>query len=356
LALTLEVEPGGAALRDKPPAALLDEVERVHFRVGESVRQAPSVDEEITNVQNELFAAASAGDAATLERLIGAGADADSCDRLSVTVAMRAAESGQKGAVEVLFRHGVNIITKRDHRGWTVLHYASRSGSKGLVEYIVSLHDQYRKKRPIDRDGTTIAMAAARSGSEELMVYLVALVGADYIGQKIPDLVRADNHGTTLLMHAASSGSLPTVKFLIEDERCLLDRKARTPEGKTVFMFAAESGSKVLMDYLLGASSAAESDDGERARIKQLLLARDTMGDSVVTLAARSGSKDLMVSLEARGFDVLEEQNTNTAKTTLMSLARNSGRRDDSHWRDAARLQVLATIPRERSVGIRIPE
>lgn len=182
-------------------------------------------------LNNRLLAAAKAGDAAELRRLLDAGACAlahDEHDCCALTLACRA---GSLECVKLLVEHGANVndnngyftplmaacreghvvvarylleetdadVRDEECEDWTALHYAVYSGSTELVELVLSHGAEINGWTP---DGTEFALAC-REGDVPMAKCLLAH-GADPLAD------------TRTLCRACSGGSLELVQLVLE--------------------------------------------------------------------------------------------------------------------------------------------
>ncbi|XP_067654386.1 ankyrin repeat domain-containing protein 50-like [Haliotis asinina] len=175
--------------------------------------------------------------------------DIDSRGYRDKTPVMTAGQSGHKEVVELLVKHGANLLL-RDERGDNILHLACKRGRLDVVKYIISLH-----KLDIDRGGfkkKTPVMLAGQGGHKEVVEVLVKH-GAN--------LLLRDERGDNILHLACWEGHLGVVKYIISLHKMDIDKGGF--EKKTPVMLAGEGGHKEVVEVLVtdGANLALRNSD-----------------------------------------------------------------------------------------------
>jgi len=199
---------------------------------------------------DELFAAARAGEAKRIRRLIAYGADIGAIERgyTDGTPLHAAAAWGHGSAVEVILQAGADK-NARGKRGHTALHSAAQAGHELVVKALV---DAGADMDVGDSDGRTALHYAARYG-RELAVKALIDAGAD--------INASANSGQTALHYAASAGHELVVEALVDAGA---DVEARSGDGETALHKAAECdcgrGAPVV-DILAGAGANLEAKD-----------------------------------------------------------------------------------------------
>ncbi len=164
-------------------------------------------------MSQELFAAARAGDAARIERLIAAGADPHGVDEAGETALMHAAHHGHVATVAVLVAAGVDV-NAASGQGWTALARAAYNGEagRGYVEVLEALHQAGAALDARIFFGITPLMLAAGGGDAAVVEWLINN-GAD---------VLANNEGgRTARMMANDKFYVDVINLLNEAERQL---------------------------------------------------------------------------------------------------------------------------------------
>jgi ankyrin repeat protein len=359
----------------------------------------------------DLFAAAQRDEVKALERLLTAGAGANTRNRRGMTVLMEAARAGSLGTMRRLVTAGADV-NARQPGGMTPLLYAALAGDRAGAAMRLLLEAD-ADPNSADREGSTPLLLAVSwasqyedAGARELVAALVR-AGAD---------VRAtDRQGETPLLAVIRKGfPLETVRLLLErgadviaanregmtplllclwswdsenDERwdllrLLLDRGARLRvedrAGQTPLVAACERSDPDLVRFLLARGAAlqapraregnalcratAHSTDEE---IPRLLVeagidvnSRGNMGETPLMKWVERGSLDFVRTLLTHGADATARDET--GRTVLMHPWYGTAPALDEHWlklliahgadpfaRDAARNTPLMYQSRE---------
>ena len=134
---------------------------------------AHGMDPDTVNAAGEpaLVVAARAGNAATVDLLLGAKANVNARSKFGDTAIMAAALSGQLAVVRTLRTRGAEL----DGAGWTALIYAATGGHDAIVTYLLGEGARINAQSP---NGTTALMMAVREGRMSTAELLMAK-GAD---------------------------------------------------------------------------------------------------------------------------------------------------------------------------------
>ena len=87
-----------------------------------------------------LFMAAKNGNAAMIDVLLKAGADANSTDERGTAALMTAASSGNADAVRVLIEHGANVNARESAHGQTALMFAAALNRDAAIKVLLDAH------------------------------------------------------------------------------------------------------------------------------------------------------------------------------------------------------------------------
>jgi ankyrin repeat protein len=184
----------------------------------------------------QLMEAATKGDAATVKRLVAAGADANARFENGSTVLMNAAFAGHLEVVRVLLTSGGEVNASLAD-GSTALMAASLGGHADIVRVLIDAGAQVKARTKL---GATALTEASHAGHIDVVRFLLAS-GAEVNATLIdgttalmaaalgghPDVARAllaagaqvnlkDNRGWTALTYAAASTKTSTVRALVE--------------------------------------------------------------------------------------------------------------------------------------------
>jgi ankyrin repeat protein len=121
-----------------------------------------------------LFLACTNGNAAIIDELLKAGADANSFNGNGTTALMVAASSGSAGAVKVLLDHGADVKTKENAHGQTALMFAAALDRTAVVKLLLERGSEIDAVTPaktvervrFDQDGNIVdtPVGGARGG------------------------------------------------------------------------------------------------------------------------------------------------------------------------------------------------
>jgi ankyrin repeat protein len=247
-----------------------------------------------------LFMACTNGNAAIVEALLKAGADANSVKANGTTALMLAAASGNSQTVKILLDHGAKVDAKESVHGQTALMFAAALNRDAVVGILLAhgadanIATSVRKMEHVrfDQDGNVVedrpaprggrpaqtqeAMSAEAAASFMKMAnesqrsdldalshamgfkssnYLLALpkAKAGDVAARPPRKVGADfMGGMTALMYAAREGHMETVKTLIEGEKAHADINQVSGGDKfSPMVTAIANGHLTMAKYLL---------------------------------------------------------------------------------------------------------
>ena len=215
-----------------------------------------------------LHYAARGGNHVIIEKLLSLGLNIDSRRSDGATPLMIAVYHGRLDGFSVLIEKGSDP-TLRDNNGWTLLHYAARSGNHVIIEKLQFLGLNIDSRRS---DGATPLMIAACHGRLDAFSFLIekgsdptlknyngwtllhyAVGGSNnVIIEKLLSLglnidSRSSN-GATPLMIAARHGRLDAFSALIERKS---DPTLKNNNGWTLLHHAAAGGNDIIIDKLL---------------------------------------------------------------------------------------------------------
>lgn len=225
--------------------------------------------------QKNMFAAAEKGNLEELKRIINAGADMEGVDINSRTVLHYAAKGGSRGVVQYLLSHQVHPLTP-DFIGQTPLHVAAANGQFSVLEHFLL-------ERPpihlVDNDKRTVLHLAAQSGHLDTVKLLL---------RHHADKRARDKKTLTPLHYAVKSNHRSVVEALLDPQEHVDGDK--TVEGKTSLMMAAECGYVKLTRYLLS----------KKADVNHT----NDIGATALLMAAENGHSDVVKTLLSNGADV----------------------------------------------------
>lgn len=123
-----------------------------------------------SNVNEDLVQAAMTGDAKTIERLLGKGADVNAKDsKYHATALMWTAHNGHEAALRILLQHGATIDEKGTG-GESALWFAAQ---KGQVETLRILAESGADIDVVGRDGDSAISIAKKNGHASVVEYLI---------------------------------------------------------------------------------------------------------------------------------------------------------------------------------------
>ena len=208
--------------------------------------------------------------------------DVNKIDGAGNTPLMDMAHDGDARYVKALLGAGADPKFASKH-GWTPLMSAACYGSAEVVQLLIDAGSD-PKAHDKNCGGQTVIMWAARSGREsKRKVQALLKAGADHTATD-------QENGMNALMSAAYRGNLDTVELLLATG---MDLKARTREGETVLMLAADHSD--ILRVLIKAGSDANARD-KKGRTALLRVAeRHGPAESIQSLldaGADPGAKD----------------------------------------------------------------
>ncbi len=264
-----------------------------------------------------LVAAAEAGHAEAVEKLLERGADVNQKNDIGQTPLMAAAAAGDEAMVEDFISAGADVNAK-DPEGATALLLASRKGRAGIVELLLKHQADVNARHD---DGFTALALAAEEGRFDVVRVLLA---------HDADVNAKNSSGKTALQVAEHMGYNPIVRLLeYKQRRDQADESAATDDkGRDPLMAAAAQGEQKLVEALLDIGADIEATDAEgrtalmwaamesQSDIAEILLSRDAEvdaadneGGTALTWAADQGSIDVVQVLLHNDADPTIEDN-----------------------------------------------
>ncbi|OHT15354.1 hypothetical protein TRFO_42551 [Tritrichomonas foetus] len=178
-----------------------------------------------------------------------------------------ACKSGNFELVKFLVNNYEIDLTKKTTSQWTCLHYASESGSRKTVQYLL----KYIDLNVLTEDRETPLHLACKSGNDDLVRYLLKLPN---IKINVLTVQKA-----SIFHYACLSGDLNLVtKILALDEKFLT---GKTVMKVTSLHFTCLSGNLSLVEYLVKTK-------------KMSLHAKSDFGENALHFACKSGNERLV--------------------------------------------------------------
>jgi ankyrin repeat protein len=190
-----------------------------------------------------------------------------------------------------------NNFDKRKHNdeGFTAIHEAAKQGHVEVVEYC--LQEGFDLREVSNSDGFwTPLMLAAKFGQVNIIDYLIS---------RGVVLNEENRIGSTACMAAASGGQLEIVNRIVA-EFGLKELFRRNKRQSTIALWAAQSGSIPVMEYLLSNGCS--------------LVQRNENGDEPIGLAAFNGHLELLKWLALKGCSLDTIDNSGETLTMAASL------------------------------------
>ena len=240
-------------------------------------------------------AAAGAGDASEVERLLSLGARVDAREQ-GFTPLLASADSGHTDVCELLLRKGRANIEDITPDGSTALNIAAGEGFVSTVELLLSEGANVSTK---DNEGFTPLLIAAKNGHAKVCELL--------LGTDKADVKETGPHGYTPLLAAASNGHTEVCELLIEKGKTNIE-ETWLGRGCTALIQAALRGHAKTVALLL--SKGARPD------------ARD-QGFTPLLIAAQRGHTDVCELLLQRGRANIED--TTPDGSTALNMAAGEG-------------------------------
>ncbi|KAJ5108028.1 Mg2+ transporter protein CorA-like/Zinc transport protein ZntB [Penicillium angulare] len=235
-------------------------------------------------------------------------------DKLKRTPLMVASVEGAFEACQFLLEKGADI-DKRDPKGLTVLHFATRGGKVDIVKLFLETKSDLLDLQTENLE--TALLQAAECGQSDVFHYLV--------GRKADITMRASGQNTVLHIAVKGAGSLDIVESLLQND--VLERelvaKGLQEKGTSVLelpnasrstpiLIAADGGNSDAFHYLL--SKGAD------------IAALSSYGHTILHLAAREGKLDVVETILRKRSDFLDVRNE--FEETPLFLAADNGNYD----------------------------
>ena len=225
-------------------------------------------------LDQELLAAAEAGDVPQIRKLLAEGADMNTKGSQGETPLHLATEKGHVLAVEALLLVGAEKDA-RDVECWTPLHFAAFRGQESVARLLIRAGAD---KNARDRIGDTPLHWAAFSGHAAVATAL-AHAGADLV-------VRGEGKaGLTPLHRAADQGQVLAVEALLQAG---VDKDIRDAIGETPLHRAAILGHAMVVSVLVQAD--ADKDARDDGGLTPLHYAAHKGHTSIVELLLQAGA------------------------------------------------------------------
>jgi len=160
-----------------------------------------------------------------------------------VTVAHAAADDGNLDGLKQAFEEDESMLSQRDVNGWMPLHYAARSGSIPIIQFLIDNGVDINEMT--GSEGGTALYWASKQFSEHPILEFLAENGGINIevpGEKPDDLV-------TIAHDAASQGNLDALKQAVEENEALLFQ--RDVNGWMPLHYAVRAGSIPVIQFLI---------------------------------------------------------------------------------------------------------
>lgn len=151
----------------------------------------------------DIFALASAGDAAAVEQTLASGIDVDSRDKLGQTPMIVAALAGRGEVAAVLAKHGADVMARTD-KGMTALHAAAFAGDAKVIAVLLG-----RGAKVNDQENIAHITALHAAAEENHIASIQALVEAG------TDLSLVDVKGYTASTLAGWKQNWDVVQILV---------------------------------------------------------------------------------------------------------------------------------------------
>lgn len=191
-----------------------------------------------------------------LETVIRAGVDVNAtCEPTLLTGLMLAAEAGSSSHIQILLRHGAEMM-KVDSNGWTALHFAACQDSASVLQAFG--HFEIDRLSPM----TFILTPCSLESPNSTFIHLTTLKPSilEYVLNKFPsiDVSCLDEVGQTPLHIAAASGAVGSVHLLVSHGASL---SAQSSNGKTALHLASVYERSDVIDFLISEGADVDSPD-----------------------------------------------------------------------------------------------
>jgi serine/threonine-protein phosphatase 6 regulatory ankyrin repeat subunit B len=242
---------------------------------------------------------------ATIETLLGAGAQATQGDRRGSSALLIATREGREDIVAALLAHGAPADGSAADPEPPVV-AAAKTGHFAILRALIAAHAHLEAR---DASGASALMVVAERSDNanavgDLLDAGAAVEGADKAGrtalwyaaragraetvrlllQRGANTDHPDQDGVTPVAAACAAGATATVDLLLAKGVRL---EARTARGDTALLLAASAGSTEIVDHLL--AHHANQD------------AQNEFGDTALIIASRNGNSMLVQRLLKSG-------------------------------------------------------
>jgi len=224
-----------------------------------------------------LHAAAESGTKDVFLQLLSFGLSIDATTNTGDTVSHRAASNGNMAVLLYLLLRCEHLPTLVNEFGFTILHSSVLSNS---IEIFTTLVNAKLSTKDVTKQNQTILHVASRHGSKDIVNYI--LHNLKYI------IKRRDIDGMTALHFSAIGGHIYVFKLLLQFK---LSLTSIANNGRTVLHLAVENNNHKLVDYILHIC-----DDHE------FLQSKDADGMTVLHIAAKQGFVNIFKELKERIF------------------------------------------------------
>lgn len=229
-----------------------------------------------------------------ISALIGFGFDVNFPDGDDLTPLHFAAISNYPAAINLLLERGATLDV-RDANEYSPLHFAAENGN---TENVQTLLTHRVEVDALDSRDATPLMLASGFGHTACVKLLLAHRANIHLS--------CDGDGTALNF-AANYGHIDLVKFLVEAGAIIT---ARSSKNRTVLETTIEKGFHECLDYFLG-------------RNLEFIHERSHDQQSLLTVAARAGSRRCIPVLINRGASINEVSHGDDSTTPLIQAALN---------------------------------
>jgi len=163
-----------------------------------------------------------------------------------------AAKNGDLAKVQALLKSNPDLVSSKDDRGMTPLHWAASEGRKDVAEFLLTNKADVNAK---NNNGQTPLADAAFSGKRDVAELLLV---------NNADVNAKDNYGWTPLHAAADNGHKDVAELLLANKAGV---NAKNDIGWTPLHYAAQGGHKDVVGLLVAnhADVNVKNNDGQTA-------------------------------------------------------------------------------------------